>query len=117
MCPSCEGWVARRAAIWQRTGAIQWPGGDPRDLLGGLLLGPAGRQRELTDVEVEVEVGIVQPVGVVEPERDLDQPPAQRRQQGQPLFHQAVDVLEGELPARRGRGVEDRQPGDVARLM
>jgi hypothetical protein len=101
----------------ERPGTIERTRGDPRHLLGELLLRRARRKRQLPDVEVEVEVGIVEPVRIVEAERDLHQPPAQGRQQRQALLHQGADVLEGELAARRGRGVEDGQPGDMARLV
>jgi hypothetical protein len=37
------------------------------------------RQRQLANVEVQVEIGILDPVGVIEPERDLDDAPAKRR--------------------------------------
>jgi hypothetical protein len=61
-------------------GAVQRPGDDAGDLLGEHARIAGGRERQLADVEVEVEVGIVVPVGVVEPERDVDESPAKRRQ-------------------------------------
>ena len=101
----------------ERARPIERAGDDAGDLLGELLLPTARRQSQLAHVEVEIEVGIVEPVGVIEPEGNLDEPPAQRRQQGQALLHQGGDVLEGELPARLGGRVQDRQPRHVTGLV
>ncbi len=100
----------------QRPGAVERPGDDPRHLLGELLVGARRRQRELADVEVEVEVRVVDPVRVVEAERHLGQTPAHRRQQRQPLGEHLLDVGELELAARGGARIEDRDPADVPAL-
>ena len=64
-------------------------------------------------VEVEVEVGVVDPDGVVDPERDLHQPPAQGLEQVQtPL--QLCSQLHVRLVAGRGRAGKDRKPRDMA---
>ena len=71
------------------------------------------RHGVVADVEVDVEVGVLDPVRQVEAERHLDEPPAERRQ--------LVDALEDDLlgrldPGAAGRalGVEDRHRRDVA---
>src|SRR5829696_814386 len=96
---------------------VEWPRHDPGDLLGEFFVGGAGRERELANVEIHIELRVVEPVRIVQAERDLHQAPAQRGQQRQPLPHQAADVLEREIPGRGGRGIEDRESGDVTGLM
>ena len=97
----------------ERMGAVQRAGDEPRDLLGQHPLVAGRGQRELADVEVEVEVRVVDPVGVVDPERHLGQAPAKRRQQVQPRGDQLGDRLERQLAAGRGGLVVDRQGADV----
>jgi hypothetical protein len=63
---------------WPR--AVERPGEDARHLLGQFRVGRRGRQRQLAHVVLEVEVGIVDPVRVVESQRHVPQPPAKRRQ-------------------------------------
>ena len=99
----------------QRPGAVERAGEDPRDLLGELLVGPGRRQGELADVEVEVEVAVVDPVGVVEPERHLGEAPAHRRQQRQPLGDHLLHVGELELAARRRASDRGSRPRPRAR--
>ena len=84
----------------QRPCAVERPRHDSRDLLGQLLVAPRRGQRELTDVEVEVELGVVDPVRIIEPERHLGEPPAERGQKRQALLHQPLDVAAVELAAR-----------------
>jgi hypothetical protein len=67
-------------------------------------------------VVAEVDLGLLDPVRVVEAERDLGEPPAQRRQQRAALLDQRPDLATAEPAARRGRGVEDRERADVTRL-
>jgi hypothetical protein len=100
----------------QRPRPIERAREDPRHLLGKLLVVPRRDQRELADVEVQVEVLVVEPVGVVQPERDLHEPPAHRREQRQPLCQERLDVGAGDRAARAGRRVEDRQPAHVPGL-
>ncbi len=76
----------------QRPRAVQRPGDDARDLRGELRVGAGPGEGELAHVVVEVEVVVVDPVGVVEAERHLGQAPAQRRQQRQALGQQPLDV-------------------------
>ena len=87
----------------QRPRAIQRPRGDSRDLLADLGVRRGLGQRELAHVVLEVEVRIVDPVGVVEVERDAAQAPAERRQQRQALGHQRLHVLQLEPARRAGR--------------
>ena len=100
----------------ERARAVERPRDDARHLLGELLVVARRRERQLAHVEVEVEVGVVDPVRVVEPERHLGEPPAQRRQQRQALGDQVVHRLERQLAVRARGGVEDGQPADVPAL-
>ena len=50
----------------QRSCAIERPGHDPRHLRGELLVGRRRRQCEVAHVILEIEVGVVDPVRVVE---------------------------------------------------
>jgi hypothetical protein len=100
----------------QRPRAVERARDDPRHLLGELFVTARGGQGELAHVEVEVEVDVVDPVGIVEPERHLGRTPAQGRQQRQPLGQKQLDVLDRQLAPRRGRRVEDGQAGHMAVL-
>jgi hypothetical protein len=64
-------------------------------------------------MEVQVEVRVLDPVRVVDPERHLHEPPAERRQQVQALRDEAADVVDLERPAGHGRRVVDGQPSDM----
>jgi hypothetical protein len=64
-------------------------------------------------VEIEVEVRVVDPVAVVEAERDLDQAPPKRRDERQALGDQVLQVGELEDAARRRRRIDDRHAADV----
>jgi len=74
------------------------------------------RQGQLPNVEVEVEPRVVYPVGVIQAERNLGQPPAQRRQQGKPFEDQSFDVGQGESTAGRRRRIEYRESRHVPAL-
>jgi hypothetical protein len=69
---------------------------------------------QLAQVELEVEVRVVEPVRVVEAERHLNEPPAQRGQQVKPLAKHAGDVSERDRSVRCGSRIEDRDGGHVA---
>ena len=103
---------------------------DPSDLLGELVGGTGRREPDLTDVEVEVEVRVVHPVRMVEPERHLHHAAAQRSDMtdegAEPLVHGGVRVelrirafVDREtvhVPVRRRRlHVEERrvEPGEL----
>src|SRR5215218_125413 len=99
----------------QRALAIERAGHDARALVGELRVGARSRQGQLAHVVVEVELRIVGPVGVVEPERHLDEPPAQRRQERHAVADEAFHG--GAVQSiRRGRGVEDSEAGHVTGL-
>ena len=85
----------------------------PRGLLGQLPVVTGRRQGELADVELDVEVRVLDPVGLVEPERDLDQPAAERRDQVQPGLDEPGQPVERERLGS-GRRVEDADAADVA---
>jgi hypothetical protein len=91
----------------QRPRPVQRAGGQPGDLLGQLLVGAGGRDRDLPDVEVEVEVRVVGPVRHVDPQRHLHQAPAQRGQQVQPLLEELSHSVGGERLGHL-RGVDDQ---------
>ena len=55
----------------QRPRAVERARHDPRDLVGELVVGARRGQRHLAHVVAEVELGLVDPVGIVEPERHL----------------------------------------------
>jgi len=86
---------------------------DPRHLLAELLTAPRGRQGQLAQVELDVEVRVVGPVRAAEAERNLDEPLAHHRHQVQPLL---VDRPDGVEPPPLGGGgqVDDHQAADVA---
>jgi hypothetical protein len=76
----------------QRAGAVEWPGVDTADHLGQLLRGAGRGHGVVADVVVEVEVRVLDPVGQVDPERNLDQPATEGGQ--------LVDALQDDLPRR-----------------
>jgi hypothetical protein len=78
----------------QRPRAIERAGEDPRHLLGQLLVGSAGRQRQLAYVEVQVEVSVVDPVAIVEVEGNRHEAPAKRRHQREAFGDQQLEVFE-----------------------
>ena len=58
---------------------VELPSVQAGRLLGQLPVVAGRGQRELADVELDVEVGVLDPVRLVEPERHGDQPAAERR--------------------------------------
>jgi hypothetical protein len=58
---------------------------DPRDQLGELLIVAGRRHRDVSQVEVEIEVRVFDPVGAVEVERHLDEAAAVGEELGQAL--------------------------------
>ena len=99
----------------QRPRAIERPRDDARDDLGELVVAPGRRDGRVAHVEVQIEVGVLDPVGMVEPERDLDQAPAQRLEEVQALLELRAPRRVGVI-AGRVRPRVDRQPRDVSEL-
>ena len=95
----------------QRVPPIHRPADDAGDLLRQLVGRPGGSEPDLTDVIVEIEVGVVDPVRVVQPERHVDNPAAERLdvadQRAEPLVDGPVGVEFGVRP------LVDAQPVDV----
>ena len=100
----------------QRSRAVKRTREDPRHLLGQLLVRRRRRQRQLAHVVLQVEVRVVDPVRIVEPERDLLEPPAKRRKQRQPLGNQVVDVGQLKASVRPRRGIEHGHPAHMTGL-
>src|SRR5215217_4976187 len=92
----------------QGPGEIEGFGHHPADQLAKLRHTPRAGQGEMTDVPLEIEIAIVRPDGVGEPERDLGDPLAEPRDEPQP----GVDVLEEALELGR-LAVEDDRRADV----
>jgi hypothetical protein len=59
-------------------------------------------QRDVTHMELEVEVGILDPVGMIEVERDSHQPLAEHPGLVQPTLELGEDPFERDLAAGRG---------------
>jgi hypothetical protein len=100
----------------ERPAPIEGTPDDPGDDLGDLVVAPGRWHATVADVEVEVEVGILDPVGVVEAERHLAETAPQRLEEMEP----ALDLCPpgGErvvVGVVLGFGV-DREAGDVAEL-
>jgi hypothetical protein len=100
----------------QRPRTVERPREDARYLLSHLGIRRRRRDRELADVVLEVELGIVDPVGIVEPQRDRFQPPAERGQQRKPLGDHVVDVGELEPSVWPRAWVEHGETANVASL-
>ena len=73
------------------------------------------RQGDVADMELEVELRILDPVGVVEIERHGDQLLAETTRKVQPALDVAQNALERHLAAGRRRLVVDREGTDVRR--
>ena len=95
----------------QRPPAVEWSRHDPPDL-GRELPVVAGRgERDVADVEVDVEVRVLDPVRLIESERHLDEPPTGGRHEVQMVVDQRLQVVE---PHRLRRRFEQRQATDVS---
>ncbi len=97
----------------KRPGEVQWPGVDPRGLDAELPPVARVRQRDMANVVLEIEAIVLDPVGIVDLERNVQQLLPEDRRQVQP----ALDVLQQALephPAPGGRrGVIDVDQRDV----
>ena len=96
----------------QRAAAVERRAGDLRGHLGQLLVPAGGRRPDAADVVVEVEVGVLHPDRVVEPERHLHHPPPERRHQVEPGRDEVLDLRELVAAGHRRR-IEDRRHGHV----
>src|SRR5580693_8283382 len=76
----------------ERTAAIERVGMQPGDHLLELGLAARRRQRRLTQVIVEVEIGIVDPAGMIEVVERRRQPLGEDRDGVQPAFEKAAGV-------------------------
>ena len=96
----------------QGPGAVErHPDDGPRQV--GQLAGAARRGEHVpADVVVEVEVGVLDPQRVVQPERHLHHPAPERRLAHQAVGHERLQVLE-RVRGRHRRRVDDRGDRDV----
>src|SRR3954447_15980128 len=97
----------------QRAVAIERAGEDAGDGLGEPPVVAWRRDGGLADVEVEVEVGVLDPVRQVDAERHAREAPLQRRQEMDALADEPAEVGDLERAARRGGRVVDREAADV----
>ena len=107
--PFDHGKLPRRAVEVERAGE------DARRL--DAQLPPVARrgQRHVADMVFEVEIGILDPVGIIEVEGHAHHALAHRLRQLQPAFEESEDVLEPDEPAGRSRRVVDQDRPDVHR--
>ena len=96
----------------QRSGTVERAGVDPADDVAQLLRRAGRWHRMVTNVEVEVEVGVLDPVRQIEPEWYLDEPSAERDEQPEPLLDEAAGRFE-ESVAAEPADVEQVERGDV----
>jgi hypothetical protein len=74
-----------------------------------------GRQGDVADVELEIEVPVLHPVRVIKVKWHAYQLPAEHPRQGQAMPHLPQDRVEGDLSLRSGRRVVDVERADVHR--
>ena len=83
---------------------------DARHLVAELVGGSRGREADVADVVVEIEVGVVDPVRMIEPERNVDEAPAHRRQmtdeRAETLVHDVERLEIGRRPLVDRNGVD-----------
>ena len=97
----------------QRLAAIERPRVDARHLDAELAPVAGLRQRDVAHVELDVHLGVLDPVRPVEAHRHGDEAPPEDRRRVEPRLEELEDVLEPDLSAgSRGR-VVDPEPGDV----
>jgi hypothetical protein len=100
----------------ERPAPIEGAPDDPGDDLGDLVVTSGRWHPTVADVEVEVEVGIVDPVGVVQAERHLAQPAPQRLEEMEPALDLCPPGGERVVVGVVLRLGVDRQAGDMAEL-
>ena len=92
----------------ERAAALELVAGEFPDQRGQLAGATGRRHGDAPEVAVEIELGIIDPVGPVETEGNSHQALAQRWQVLELARHQPLPVLEAEA-ARCGGGIEDQQ--------
>ena len=86
---------------------------DAGDLLAELRLVAGTGQADLAEVELDVEVRVVDPVGPAETERHHDEALPQWSRQVQPRLEDLAQPVEGELTVGRLGGIEQDQTSHV----
>ena len=74
-----------------------------------------GGQADLANVILQIEARILDPIGMVQAERHVDQPPASGRHQVQAFLIEAHHRFQGQRPVRRRGRIEDGDRGHVHR--
>src|SRR5688572_5973468 len=97
----------------KRLAAIERPGVQARDLDAELAPVAGLRQRDVSHVELDIEVRVLDPPRAVEHPRHGDEPAPEMRNVLDARREEPQDVLEADLAARGGGGVVDPEPGDV----
>ncbi len=92
----------------ERPGAVEVASGDSHRQLGQLALVARGRHRDMAEMEVEIEVRIFDPIGVVQTEGHLDEPTTKRRHQVESRLDELANLLISDRVRCRVR-VEHRQ--------
>ena len=110
--PSTVGEALDDVGLPQRPRAVHGSPDDACHLLGKLVGAPGRRQTDVADVIVEIEVGVVDPVGMVESEGHFDQPSPHRFETADECVEAVVRSLVGVEVGRRP--FVDRQAVDMA---
>ncbi len=97
----------------QRPVEVERAGVDARRLDAELAPVARLRQGDVADVVLEVEVLVLHPVRIVEPERDAAKLLAEDRRAVQPALHEREEALELQPAGGRGRRVVDLDQADV----
>jgi hypothetical protein len=99
----------------ERLREVERAGVQARDLDAELAPVAGLGERDVSDVELEVEVRVLHPVGVVEVDRDVDDLLAEAARQVQAPLDVGEDALEGDRAAGSARLVVYREGADVHR--
>jgi len=91
----------------------QRPRMQARHLRAQLVPVAGSRQRDMTKMELEIEAGVVDPIGAGHRERQLDHAPAEHRGPVGPLRKMALDVVEPHVARGRRPPIVDRQRRSV----
>ena len=88
----------------QRAAPVEVAGVQPGRLLGELLVVTWRGEGQLPDVIFDVEVGVLDPVRLIEAERHVDEPATERRDQVQPRLDQVGQAGKRQRRRRRSDG-------------